>query len=247
MSQLPQFDADTARRIETLYLIHDVYTSPRAGSRGTRGSLQVDRILDVDVGGAPPLELSEVIGSVPGSVVGVDSSRDAWASGASPLRWSRQRRRPPRRRKTQQYGLENGASTARSAYRFSSTSQTWMQLWLELRRALRTGRACSRLGRGLGDGVDSLATQPHDLCASVPACLGRASGRPSVPRTLGVHLRSAGFRDVGVEAHAFAASGRDPENLGAALVPYHREVRRGRARHRATLEDRRHGPRSSAS
>jgi arsenite methyltransferase len=42
---------------------------------------------------------------------------------------------------------------------------------------------------------------------------------PSLPRTLGAHLRSAGFEDVRMEAHAFAASGRDPGRYGAALVP----------------------------
>ena len=41
---------------------------------------------------------------------------------------------------------------------------------------------------------------------------------PSLPRTLGARLRSAGFEDVRVEAHAFADGG-DPERFGAALVP----------------------------
>ena len=43
---------------------------------------------------------------------------------------------------------------------------------------------------------------------------------PSLPRTLGARLHSAGFEDVRVEAHAFAASGGDPEKYGAALVPF---------------------------
>jgi len=43
---------------------------------------------------------------------------------------------------------------------------------------------------------------------------------PSLPRTLGAQLRSAGFEDVRVEAHVFAASGSDPEKYGAALVPF---------------------------
>jgi hypothetical protein len=43
---------------------------------------------------------------------------------------------------------------------------------------------------------------------------------PSLPRTLGARLRSAGFEGVRVEAHAFAASGRDPGSYGAALVPF---------------------------
>ena len=43
---------------------------------------------------------------------------------------------------------------------------------------------------------------------------------PSLPRTLGGHLRAAGFEGIGVEAHPFVAVGRDPESYGAALVPF---------------------------
>ena len=43
---------------------------------------------------------------------------------------------------------------------------------------------------------------------------------PSLPRTLGGHLRAVGFANIGVEAHPFAAVGRDPESYGAALVPF---------------------------
>lgn len=40
----------------------------------------------------------------------------------------------------------------------------------------------------------------------------------SLPRTLGPSLRSAGFADVDMEAHVFAASTFDPETYGAASV-----------------------------
>ena len=43
---------------------------------------------------------------------------------------------------------------------------------------------------------------------------------PSLPRTLGGHLSAVGFANIGVEAHPFAAVGRDPESYGAALVPF---------------------------
>lgn len=43
---------------------------------------------------------------------------------------------------------------------------------------------------------------------------------PSLPRTLGPRLRSAGFEEVRMEAHAFATSELDPETYGAALVPF---------------------------
>jgi len=72
MSQL-QFDADTARRIEALYLIDDA-VHRRELVREALGAALGDRVLDAGCGpGFYCLELSETVGS-PGSVVGVDSS-----------------------------------------------------------------------------------------------------------------------------------------------------------------------------
>jgi ubiquinone/menaquinone biosynthesis C-methylase UbiE len=72
MSQL-QFDADTARRIEALYLIRDAGRR-RELVREALGAVSGERILDAGCGpGFYCLELSEIVGSS-GSVLGVDSS-----------------------------------------------------------------------------------------------------------------------------------------------------------------------------
>ena len=68
-----QFDADTARRIESLYHIRDA-ARRRELVREALGAVRGDRILDIGCGpGFYCLELSEIVGSS-GSVLGVDSS-----------------------------------------------------------------------------------------------------------------------------------------------------------------------------
>ena len=124
MSQL-QFDADTAKRIEALYQIHDAVRR-RELVREALGAVLGDRILDVGCGpGFYCLELSEIVGSS-GSVVGVDSSpamlQLARARCAAATTSGSSKERPQRSRS------RAGHSTARSACRFSSTSRTWMQL-----------------------------------------------------------------------------------------------------------------------
>jgi ubiquinone/menaquinone biosynthesis C-methylase UbiE len=84
---------------------------------------------------------------------------------------------------------------------------------------------------GTFDGT--LCVQVLEYVADVDAALAelhqalRPGGRAVVwdvdwalPRTLGTRLRSAGFENVRVKAHAFAASGGDPEAYGAAIVPF---------------------------
>ena len=87
----------------------------------------------------------------------------------------------------------------------------------ELHRALRPG------GRAVVWDVDWATVSIHSRDSALTERVLRAWDEhladPSLPRTLGARLRSAGFEDVRVEAHAFAASGGDPERFGAALVP----------------------------
>ena len=88
----------------------------------------------------------------------------------------------------------------------------------ELHRALRPG------GRAVVWDVDWATVSIHSRDSALTKRVLRAwdehLAEPSLPRTLGARLRSAGFEDVRVEAHAFAASGGDPETYGAALVPF---------------------------
>ncbi len=133
-----------------------------------------DRVLDVGCGpGFYCLELSEIVGSS-GSVVGVDSS---------PAMLHLARARCAGRENVE---LLEGEATALPVESGTFDGAICVQV-LEYvsddgcgsRRTApipSTGRTCSRLGRGLGDGVDSLARQRSDHAC--PASLGRASRRP---------------------------------------------------------------------
>ena len=214
MSQL-QFDADTARRIEALYQIQDAMRR-RELVRKALAAVRGDRVLDVGCGpGFYCLELSENVGSS-GSVVGVDSS-----SAMLELARARCAGRD-------NVGLLEGEVTVLPVESESFDRAVCVQVLeyvadvdaalAELQRALRPG------GRAVVWDVDwaTVSTYSRDtaLAERVLRAWDEHLADPSLPRTLGARLRSAGFEDVRVQAHAFAASGRDPETFGAALVPF---------------------------
>ena len=213
MSQL-QFDADTARRIEALYQIQDAMRR-RELVRKALAAVRGARVLDVGCGpGFYCLELSEIVGSS-GSVVGVDSS-----SAMLELARARCGGRD-------NVGLLEGEAIALPVESGSFDRAVCVQVLeyvadvdavlSELHRALRPG------GRAVVWDVDWATVSIHSRDTALTERVLRAWDEhladPSLPRTLGARLRSAGFEHVRVEAHAFAASGRDPEKFGAALVP----------------------------
>jgi arsenite methyltransferase len=213
MSQL-QFDADGARRIEALYQIRDA-VHRRELVREALGAVVGERILDVGCGpGFYCLELSEVVGSS-GSIVGVDSS---------PAMLQLARARCAGR---ENVGLLEGEATALPVESGGFDGAVCVQVLeylsdvdaalAELHRALRAG------GRAVVWDIDWATVSIHSRDAALTTRVLRAWDEhladPSLPRTLGVRLRSAAFEDVRVQAHVFAASGRDPEKFGAALVP----------------------------
>jgi arsenite methyltransferase len=214
MSQL-QFDADAARRIEALYRIHDA-VHRRELVREALGAVLGDRILDVGCGpGFYCLELSETVGSS-ASVVGVDSS-----AAMLELACARCAGRD-------NVGLLEGEATALPVESGTFDGAVCVQVLeyvsdvdaalAELHRSLRPG------GRAVVWDVDWATVSIHSRDTALTERVLRAWDEhladPSLPRTLGARLRSAGFEGVRVEAHAFAASGRDPGSYGAALVPF---------------------------
>lgn len=214
MSQL-QFDADTARRIEALYRIHDA-VHRREWVREALAAVLGDRVLDAGCGpGFYCLELSAMVGSS-GSVVGVDSS-------PAMLQLA----------KVRCAGRDNvvlleGAVTALPVESGVFDGAVCVQVLeyvadvdaalVELHRALRPG------GRLVVWDVDWATVSMHSRDTALTTRVLRAWDEhladPVLPRTLGARLRAAGFEDTHVEAHAFAASGRDPERFGVALVPF---------------------------
>jgi arsenite methyltransferase len=213
MSQL-QFDADAARRIEALYLIHDA-VHRRELVRAALGAVPGERILDAGCGpGFYCLELSETVGAS-GSVVGVDSSLPmlqlarARCAGRDTIRLVEG--------EVTALPVESGTFDGAVCVQVLEYVSDVAAALAELHRALRPG------GRAVVWDVDWATVSIHSPDTALTTRVLRAwdehLAHPSLPRTLGAHLRSAGFEDVRMEAHAFAASGRDPGRYGAALVP----------------------------
>ena len=209
-----QFDADTARQIESLYLIRDA-VHRRELVREALGAVRDHRILDVGCGpGFYCLELSEIVGPS-GSVVGVDSSpamlqlASARCAGCDNVELLEGEATAP----PVESGTFDGAVCVQVLEYVSDVDAALA----ELHRALRPG------GRAVVWDVDWATASIHSRDNALTTRVLRAWDEhlvdPSLPRTLGARLRSVGFEDVRVEAHAFAASGRDPERFGAALVP----------------------------
>jgi SAM-dependent methyltransferase len=87
----------------------------------------------------------------------------------------------------------------------------------EMHRALRPG------GRIVVWDVDWATVSLHALDSALTERVLHAWDEhlthPSLPRTLGPRLRSAGFDRIGMEAHPFSTCELDPETYGAALLP----------------------------
>ena len=226
MSQL-QFDADTARRIEALYRIRDA-VHRRELVREALGAVLGDRILDAGCGpGFYCLELSAIVGSS-GSVVGVDSS-PAMLQLAS-VRCAGRDNVVLLEGEATALPVESGAFDGAVCVQVLEYVADVDAALAELHRALRPG------GRAVVWDVDWATVSIHSRDTALTTRVLRAWDEHladrSLPRTLGARLRSAGFEDVRVEAHAFAASGRDPETIRRGARAVHRDVRRGQARHR---------------
>jgi arsenite methyltransferase len=215
MSTQLVFDEEAARRIEALYLIRDAERRRRI-VRDALGASAGERVLDVGCGpGFYCAELLEEVGPS-GSVVGVDSSPAMLALAAR------------RCAGPDNVELREGGATALPVAEGSFDAALTVQVQeyvadveaalAELHRALRPG------GRVLVFDIDwetlSIHSDDPALTARVVRAWDEHLAHRALPRTLAPRLRSAGFEDVRMTAHAFATVEFDPESYGAAVVPF---------------------------
>lgn len=215
MSQLV-FDADAARRIERMYRIGDAVRR-RGIAREALGAGSGERILDVGCGpGFYCAELLEEVGPS-GSVTGVDGSQAMLELAAR------------RCAGHENIGFHEGDAVSLPVEDACFDGALCVQVLeyvadptaalAEMYRALRPG------GRVLVWDIDWTAFSLHSedpvRMERVLRAWDEHLAHPSLPRTLGPRLRSAGFHDIRMQAHAFAALDFDPEAYyGAAIVPF---------------------------
>jgi arsenite methyltransferase len=214
MSQLV-FDEQAARELEALYQIGDARRR-RASAQRELAAAPGERVLDVGCG--PGFFCAELVAAVGegGAVTGVDSSPAMLALAA---------RRCAGHANVELLEGEAVAlpvadesfDAALSVQVIEYVTETERAL-AELHRALRPG------GRVLVWDIDwgTLSLHSEDPARSerVLRAWDEHLAHPSLPRTLGSRLRSAGFEDVSMSAHPLATLGADPDSYGIGIVPF---------------------------
>jgi arsenite methyltransferase len=183
--------------------------------RAALGARPGNRILDVGCGpGFYDIELLEDVGPE-GSVVGLDISTDMLAMAAK------------RAEAHDNVTFNEAAATSLPVPDASFERALCVQVLeyvpdvpaalSEMYRALRPD------GRVLVWDVDWATVSWHaidrQLTRRVLAAWDKHLTHPSLPRTLAAQLRSAGFEDVRMNAHAFATTELTPDAYGGSLVP----------------------------
>jgi SAM-dependent methyltransferase len=212
MSQL-QFDSATAKSLEKAYHRRDMVRRRRL-VRQALGASPGERI--VDVGCGPGFYVRELLDEVgeQGSVVAVDASRDMLALA---------------RARCEGHGnvtFEPGEATALPVEDDGFDAALCVQVMeyipdspaavAEMHRALRPG------GRAVIWDTDWATVWWHsddpDRMRRVLAAWDEHLVHPSLPRTLGGHLRAAGFTDVAVTGHSFATVDYDRESFAVTML-----------------------------
>jgi SAM-dependent methyltransferase len=212
MSQLA-FDENRAKQLEALYRTRDVRRR-RALVREALAAGPGERILDVGCGtGFYAEELLDEVGH-DGAVVGIDASPPMLAAAAE-----RCARHP-------NVSFEQGEATALPVAHESFDGALCVQVLeyvadptaalAQMQSALRPG------GRVVVWDVDWTTVSWH---SEDPARMQRVLRawdehltHPSLPRTLGARLRTAGFSRVAAEGHVFTTTALDPEAFGTGVV-----------------------------
>jgi arsenite methyltransferase len=214
MSQLA-FDEDEARQIEALYRIEDA-ARRRGLVREALGAQPGEMILDVGCGpGFYCAELLDEVGT-DGSVVGVDSS--------PPMLELASRRCEGHDNVTFHEADATSLPVDDAGFDGAICVQV-LEYVPEVAAGLRAiHRALRPGGRLVVWDVDWATLSWHsDDPARMRRVLDAWDGHlahPSLPATLASEMRSVGFQDVGMTAHAFASAELDTGTYGAALFPF---------------------------
>ncbi|HEU5003131.1 MAG TPA: methyltransferase domain-containing protein [Actinomycetota bacterium] len=213
MSQLV-FDEKLSRQLESNYARRDIQLR-RLLVHNALGAKTGERILDVGCGpGFYVAELIERVGPA-GAVVGVDLSANMLALAAR-----RCEGRPHvafSRAPATSLPLADASFDAALSVQVLEFVEDVGAALEELRRVLRPG------GRLVVWDVDWATMSWHsadsDRMGRVLRAWDAHLSHPSLPRTLGAALRSAGFTSVAAEGHAFTAIEFDPDSYGVSILP----------------------------
>jgi arsenite methyltransferase len=215
MSQLV-FDADAARRIERMYLIGDAVRR-RGLVREALAAGSGEHILDVGCG--PGFYCAELLAEVgpSGSVTGVDGSLAMLELAGR--RCAGHENLELREGDALSLPVEDSSFDGALCVQVLEYVGDATSALAEMHRALRPG------GRVLIWDIDwatfSLQSEDPTRMERVLRAWDEHLTHPSLPRTLGPRLRTAGFENVRMQAHAFAALDFDSDTYyGAAIVPF---------------------------
>ena len=214
MAQL-EFDEETSKRLEAAYAGRDMGRRRELVSEALAAG-PGDRILDVGCGpGFYVPDLLQRVGSR-GAVVGVDGSAAMLALAAR------------RSAGSENVEFHEADATALPVDDASFDAALSVQVLeyvadipaalAEIRRALRPG------GRAVIWDVDwttiSMHTAEPERMRRMLDAWDEHLTHVALPRTLTAELRSAGFEDVRMQAHAFATDELGPDSYGGFLVPF---------------------------
>jgi ubiquinone/menaquinone biosynthesis C-methylase UbiE len=213
VSQLA-FDEETGKQLEALYRIGDAVRR-RGLVRSALAATVGERILDVGCGpGFYCAELAEEVGSE-GRIVGLDSSAQMLALAAR--RCEGCGNVEFREAEATSLPVEDGSFDGAVCVQVLEYVTDVVAGLAELHRALRPG------GRVVVWDVDWATVSWHSADSARMERVLRAwdehLAHPSLPRTLAPAMRSVGFEDVEMKAHAFATREFDPNAYGVAAIP----------------------------